>query len=180
MVSNLQVLWGLYLFDFLQIKDAKRELNDDAIRQELKKHKHKLLEIKELDLSCIPLKSLVEEISYFENLELLDLSNCEIEYAVEALSSLKKLKSINFQNNHLHDLELIATFLNSECLTHIDLSKNSFSAISAIFLQKFDASSKDSPLYINLSGNIWLEDDEVLQNHAIMRNWVLQVGEKFY
>jgi Leucine-rich repeat (LRR) protein len=180
MISDLQLLWGLHLYDILGIAKSSRDLSDAKIRETLREHKQKVLKVKELDLSCLPMSSIVEEISLFKQLEVLNLSHCDLKENIGALGSLKSLKEVNFSANKLDDLEVIAHALNIESLDSIDLSKNAFSTLPEVFMQKLDATQKSLPLHINLSGNIWLEDDDFLESLAAKKNWVVQVGDRFF
>lgn len=180
MASDLQILWGCLLYDVLNITKSKREFSDEQIRGVLEKHKSKVLKVKELDLSCLSMNTIVKEIALFESLEFLDLSNCSLANVGSALESLRHLKAINFKGNQLADLSAIASSLNLLDLQSIDLSNNTFSVMPDSFLHKFNAFNREDPLHINLTGNVWLEDDEFLQNVAIKNNWVIQLGDVFF
>lgn len=132
-------------------------------------------DIIELSLSGNPLEVPENEPllpPHLSNLEILDLSNCNIRHLNENLfSRTKKLTQLNLSGNNISGTENLACLKKLHGLEHLDLSNNKLSSISPRVFR-----TNPRLLSVNLLGNPFVCNCSV----AEMWDWAVQVKNNLH
>ena len=106
------------------------------------------LAVKSMDLSNLGLEEIIVDLSQFQNLEYLNLSDNSLQDIPKSLLKLPKLKTLLLANNGL-SLPNNLIFYDNESIERLDLSNNYFSEITGAHCIPCLKNLK----YLNLNGN---------------------------